>query len=251
MDYQRKKMIKKVIHWIAILFLIAALIRIGYVGYKYFDNHQTTQQTKEIAGDNGDIFVPDFAGLKQLNKDVTGYLYYPKLDISHPILQGKTNDTYLYTDINGNYSEFGSVFLDSDNKSNYSDKNNIIYGHTVFGWTGMFTRIQELTNKEVFDSAKTFILYTPNQNYRCEVFALFAGEPGEELYQIGFERSHDFTKWIKEVKRRSLYTDPKVVVSKKDKIVSLSTCSQRYGSGRYIVYAKMTPDNEIVSTDVQ
>ena len=43
--------------------------------------------------------VVDFKKLKERNSDVIGWLYIPDTTIDEPILKGKTNDTYLYSEI--------------------------------------------------------------------------------------------------------------------------------------------------------
>ena len=46
--------------------------------------------------------------------------YIPDTKIDEPILKGKTNDTYLYTDIYKKKNKAGSVFIDEINKKDFS-----------------------------------------------------------------------------------------------------------------------------------
>lgn len=71
----------------------------------------------------------DFAGLLAKEPNVIGWLDVPACGISYPIMQGETNQTYLHSTLGGGYLFAGSIFLDSQNASDFSDSASIIYGH--------------------------------------------------------------------------------------------------------------------------
>ena len=54
----------------------------------------------------------DFDHLKAQNPDVVGWLYCEGTPINYPVMQGRTNDDYLYTMLDGSYNKAGSLFLD-------------------------------------------------------------------------------------------------------------------------------------------
>ncbi|MBQ2317445.1 MAG: class B sortase, partial [Lachnospiraceae bacterium] len=79
-----------------------------------------------------DAMTVDFAGLKQTNSDVIGWLYLDGSDvISYPILQGEDDNEYLHKDLLGQELKAGSIFLESGNASDFSDYHTIIYGHNM------------------------------------------------------------------------------------------------------------------------
>ena len=57
----------------------------------------------------------NFAGLQAINPDVLGWIYSPGTPINYPIVQGDTNDEYLYRMVDGTANKCGSIFLDSVN----------------------------------------------------------------------------------------------------------------------------------------
>ena len=62
-------------------------------------------------------------------------------------MQTDNDETYMNTDAEGNYSLSGAIFLHCANKPDFSDFDNIIYGHhmekhMMFGDIGEFTKEQ-------------------------------------------------------------------------------------------------------------
>lgn len=231
-----------------------------FCGYKLLDNYRQDAESKKTvekiqelsnAGGESEIFTPDWVALQSLNSDVSAYLYYPKLGLSFPVAATNNNTYYLTHDLYKNYSIYGSIFLDKDCSDDYLSKNNIIYGHSVsYQETGMFTTIKNLTDKNVFTSSGRFILYTPSQNYLCEVFSFRYINIKSTPYRISFSNSKDFTDWINEIKTDSMYTDESISINSSSKIITLSTCADN-GKNRYIVHAKMTAVDKIESSEVE
>lgn len=232
----------------------------AFCGYKLLDNYhkesesrKTVEEIQELsnAGGEGENFVPDWAALQSLNSGISAYLYYPKLGLSFPVVAPDNNSYYLTHDLYGKYSIYGSIFLDKECSNDYLSKNNIIYGHSVsYQETGMFTPIKNLTNKDMFSSSGRFILYTPSQNYLCEVFSFRYISIKSTPYRISFSSNDDFLDWINEVKTDSMYTDESISINASSKILTLSTCADN-GKNRYIVHAKMTAVDKIESSGVE
>jgi len=70
----------------------------------------------------------------ELNNDVVGWLTVDGCEIDNRIFQAADNDKYLRVDEEGNYDVWGCYFLDYinviENDSRFTDKVNIIYGHS-------------------------------------------------------------------------------------------------------------------------
>ena len=74
-------------------------------------------------------------GVKKLQKkygDMVGWLEIKNTEFSYPVMQTKSNPQfYLHRDVNGNYSFYGTPFLDS--RCMTDSDNQIIYGHNING----------------------------------------------------------------------------------------------------------------------
>ena len=74
----------------------------------------------------------DFASLKSINDDVIGWIYMEALpQISYPVVQGEDNNTYLHQTYEKNYNFAGTIFIDYENKRDFSDCNTLVYGHNM------------------------------------------------------------------------------------------------------------------------
>ena len=67
----------------------------------------------------------DFAGLKEINPDIVGWIQMEALDVSYPIVKGTDNDHYLHYTFEGQQNAAGAIFMEHTNNSNFEDCNTI------------------------------------------------------------------------------------------------------------------------------
>ena len=138
------------------------------------------------------------------------------------------------------YNTAGWIFMDYRNKADGTDKNMVIYGHNRKD-TSMFGTLRYVFEKEWYENEEnkyiTFI--TENEYSKYEIFSAY--KVAEEDYYIttNFKNDSDFEKFFDTSKSRS-FRNFEVDVTKDDKILTLSTCSN---SGyRVAVHAKKIID---------
>lgn len=171
----------------------------------------------------------DFSTLKQENKDIVGWIYSENTPINYPIVQSKDNEYYLHRLINGKYNLAGSIFMDYRNNSNLTDNNTIIYGHNMKNNT-MFGTLLKYKNQEYYDEHKIIYLFTPERNYAIKVFTSYTTSDDSNIYNLSKISESKIEELIKKSDFKSDF-----IVSKEDKIITLSTCSYDYDEARYIV----------------
>ena len=114
--------------------LLAAADANNYVTYK-----PTNEETKS------------FEDFRAMNNDVIGWLTIYDTTIDYPVLRSpNSNDDYLSKNPERDWEGSGSLFLDHDNKADFSDFNTIIFGHHMAG-PAMFGQLDEFLNKDFFD----------------------------------------------------------------------------------------------------
>lgn len=133
----------------AVLVCLLLLVAVG--AYGLWDNEQMVQGADQS---NYAEYQPtenplSFQELQELNPDVFGWLEVYGTNISYPLLQGEDNDKYVHTDVMGNYSASGSLFLDYRNQPDFSDFNSIIYGHHMEK-QAMFGELSQFLNDDYF-----------------------------------------------------------------------------------------------------
>ena len=83
-------------------------------------------QEQEPAGPEGPTLKApmdiDFDSLRSINTDVIGWIYVEALDgVSYPVVRGTDNDQYLHMTYEKNYNFAGTIFIDYENKADFSD----------------------------------------------------------------------------------------------------------------------------------
>ena len=138
---------------VVVLFLVVAG---AYSAYALWDNSQVYAaadnvqaellQFKPKAGaDNG----ASFEELLGINPDVCAWVTLDNTAIDYPVVQGEDNFTYVNTDVYGDFSLAGSIFLDVNCDKNFTDPYSLLYGHhmeesKMFGdLQGLYTFAQE------------------------------------------------------------------------------------------------------------
>ena len=167
--------------------------------------------------------------------DIIGYIYSPGTPISYPIAYDGDNVYYLHHDLYGNYSEYGTIFLDARVPDDFSGRHNVLYGHHMSDGS-MFASISHYKQQWYYDAHPYYYLYTNNGTYRVELFAGIV-VPGEhEVFNTSLS-SGQLQRFIDQ----STFYSGKGVPS--GQIMTLCTCSYEAENYRYVVLGEMVPLN--------
>lgn len=101
---------------------------------------QEPEQEQEVEAEPEPVDIPiDFAELRKMNPEIYAWIRIPGTEVDYPIVQRPEDDAY-YLDhtIEGEAGLPGSIYTESLNKQDFTDKNTVIYGHnmkdnTMFG----------------------------------------------------------------------------------------------------------------------
>lgn len=133
-----KTVARKTLGWVSRLISIAALIAVFILSGMLLRSIAQTKKTQELTSSLQAIRTTaqetnetDWSnGMLAVNPDYKGWLTVYGTTATGPVVQGETNDTYLRTDIYGEHSIPGTLFLDEvcDTRQH---GNLIIYGHKI------------------------------------------------------------------------------------------------------------------------
>ena len=240
--------------------LIAAICVFCYAGYNLFhiytEYKKGTDEYNEIAqmavterdpdGEEagpsaGELKAPmniDFASLKSVNDDVVGWIYVEAVpDINYPIVHGKDNETYLHRTYEKNYNFAGTIFVDYENKGDFSDCNTIVYGHNMKNGS-MFAQLKKFSqNEETYKKSKYFWIFTTEKNYRYEIISAYTTGVNSDTYTLFKGPGEEFEKYLEKIKGYSEIKTDAEGLNMKDKIITLSTCTGNEAT-RYVVQGK-------------
>lgn len=168
------------------------------------------------------------------NQDVIGWIRFDHIDVlSYPVMYSGDDETYLRTDIYGNNSTSGSIFMEGACNPDFEDYHTILYGHNMKNLS-MFGSLKQYKTEGFYKENQYFTVYTADMAYRYQIFSYRDVLETDEVYTVGFGPDEKYEEFISEMLRKS-YEDTGVEVTKEDKVLTLSTCSTR--GHRFVVHA--------------
>ena len=225
--------------------LLAAVL-ILYSGYVIWDSFYTQRsafsswELMQFRPNVEEGEEPSFTDLIAVNPDVRGWLTIYGTNIDYPLLQGKDDLDYINKDVYGKFSLSGSIYLATDNASDFTDDYNLVYGHHMDNGA-MFGDIDQFTDKSFFQNNRTGILITSGQVYDLNIFACVETDAYEALiYNAGGITGDDFPRLLNFIEEHALQQIP-MDASDLHKLVALSTCADGLTNGRTVLFADMTP----------
>ena len=168
----------------------------------------------------------DFAGLKEQNKDIVGWIYFEDEEsISYPLLYSG-DDYYLRRNYLKEEETAGSIYIDGNNSPDLDDAHTLIYGHNMRNLS-MFGKLRYYkTEEDYLKTHRYFQLITESGIYRYEIFAykdvstLTGG-----IYTTWKYVDDDFKEFVEDTICQGSYVDADIDVDDETHIVTLSTCS--------------------------
>ena len=148
---------------------ILATVMLLYGGYALWDTamlYQGAFVSQNLMKYKPSVSVDeDDAGLNELlaiNPDVRGWLTIDGTHVDYPIVQGEDDMEYVNKGVYGEFSLSGTVFLDSENTSDFSDCYNLLFGHHMANGA-MFGDVVRFTDRTYFEKHQTGRLFYPDE----------------------------------------------------------------------------------------
>ena len=251
--------------------LIGIIVMLG-TGYRLFETRQTYQQgsasydeinalVKKTAsigtyaqqentpqtgaeaehGTKAQIYIPDFEIdfdlLQSINKDSSAWLYSPNTVIDYPVMRADNYTYYLSHLSDGTVNANGSLFIDYNNASDFSDDLTVIYGHHMKSGS-MFGSLKGYKNQAYYEEHPYMYLYTPNGNHRIDI--LYGSViDAKEWSKRAFMHAENTEELLAYAKQNTTF-DSEAAYEQGDKIIVLSTCSYEFNDARYFVVGVVT-----------
>ena len=234
---------------VVVLFLVVAG---AYSAYALWDNSQVYAaadnvqaellQFKPKAGaDNG----ASFEELLGINPDVCAWVTLDNTAIDYPVVQGEDNFTYVNTDVYGDFSLAGSIFLDVNCDKNFTDPYSLLYGHHMEE-SKMFGDLDLYKDAEFFAENTTGELILPDRTYDLKTFAcLLVPSSASAIFQPQRWDS-DLQGLYTFAQENALNLNTETLAAMKAagddaQVLALSTCSTEFTDARTILLAWMIP----------
>lgn len=184
----------------------------------------------------------DIEALLEINSDFIGWLYFPALEISYPVVQGEDNDYYLKRSFEESRLNAGCIFMDYAAAADWSDRNTFVFGHNMRDGS-MFGSFKYLIKEpSLYVEEPWFYIYTADMVYTYEIFSCYKTKASSDRYMtFTTDASYDdYVKWALENSECESDAD----LSDKKNIVSLSTCyGTAGGSTRILIHGVLTAED--------
>lgn len=242
------------------LVVVLCLVTAGaYSAYALWDNSRVYAAVDNVqAGliqykptadaDNG----ASFDELLAINSDVKAWLTLDNTAIDYPVVQGESNFSYINTDVYGDFSLAGSIFLDSSCDPDFHDTYSLLYGHHM-DESKMFGDLDLYKDEEFFNENTTGTLILPDRTYHLEIFACLLVPASEDAifepsrwqnnldglleFAQGEDALHVHEDTIAQIKAQGSSAQ----------VLAMSTCSTEFTDARTILLAWMVPSGTAAS----
>ena len=204
--------------------------------------YEPSQEEKEYLANR-------FAQLTAVNPEAIAYVYAPGTELDEPVVQTGDNATYLdKTFEGGNQPLLGTVFMDADNKKDFSDRLTWLFGHARGSQVEdhrMFNDVNFYDNQEYFNQHPYVVIETPERKYYYEAMGLVIVPETTAFYRTSFKDDEDFTTQLKHNYEGSRTKNPNIKIKASDKYLVLSTCREEDDTIRSNLYLRQIPDSEM------
>lgn len=223
------KLFDRIVILTSLLFFLVCIYAMYDAAMVYYNANDTS-----VLKYKPDLSNPEV--LREISEDAIAWITVDDTRIDYPVMQGKNNKEYLNKNPFGKYSLSGSIFLDARNKSDFSDRYSLLYGHHM-DYGAMFGALDDFKDKEYFDSHRTGQLITVGGKvYKIRFFAAIKVLATDELV---FRPNYTSPESLLDMLADSamIYEPPDV---KGDlKLIALSTCQSADTIDRMVVFGTM------------
>lgn len=188
----------------------------------------------------------------EVNKEIVGWLQVPGTDINQPVVQSYNNTKYMRLDYAGKYNFQGCYWVDYECKVGARaalSRNTIIYGHntsiTQDDLNGLdFAQLLRYTDEDFAKKHPYIFFSSAQEDMVWEIFAAFYTDTNFRYIDM---INKNISTLISEARSRSEFTYKIDLDENADKVLTLSTCTAKYGyvggeaRGRFVVMARLVP----------
>lgn len=211
-----------------ISFLIISFMLINaFIGEKIFlKNNDVNTPVNNLNATEKTNFENEISKMKNEynSSDAVGFISFPSNGYNALIMQTTDNDYYLNHSPDGKENYAGSIVLDYRIDIDKSKKL-LIYGHSSKYEILPFNFLQNYYNDEEYFYENRYIEIVTNYDVkRYEIFSVYVETYDFSYMETDFVNDDEYLSHIEGLKNKSIY-DTDVILSEKDDILILQTCS--------------------------
>lgn len=227
------------------LFFLLLTVGTCVLIYRYYREEKNEEerfaQLEEIEEEREDISVPQKVPKEVENPDWIGWVKIENTSFSYPVMQRKAEgEFYLHRDFDGNYSFYGTPFLDG--RCTWDSDNSIIYGHNINGGR-MFGKLHAYVWKSYYKEHPTISVRAGEERRTYKIVSVMKTDISSSVYSFtdvgNWEEYRDYVKTVvsssvyptkmgKEIEEK-IKEESVETFFKQYQFVTLSTCRSYVG----------------------
>lgn len=269
----------KILHIASLLAILMTLNLLGGCGRRdpaddiqlYWPDGMSGSQSETMPPDDADdsgspaphtapqSFASQITEFKAKNADAVGWLYLPDTAINEVVVQDETgNEKYHRANAMGNEDFNGCLYADYESRVTGNmgqiSPNIVIYGHSMTDDPDSakdekkFTQLKKLLNKDFAEKHPYIYFSSETQDYVYKIFAVMYANSDKFYYiDCNFEKT-SLKDLVNTAKEGSIFNYP-VEVGDDDKIITLSTCTYKFGDSsnqkqRFVVFGRLLTEED-------
>ncbi len=216
--------------------------KIGYAFMQYKAGQDAYDAIRtETAGGSGDADAAqteetaskvDFTALQEKYPQAVGWLSCAGTNIDYPIMQASDNDYFLRRLPNGEWNMSGSLFLDYQCASDFSDGLSVVYGHNMDDGS-MFASLENYAMQAWYDDHPVMELVTGQGTATLDVLYGFT-VPAQTWVDRGFGSAANRQDLMDYAAGRTTFAAQKQWDGEAA-LVALVTCEDDNDQNRYVL----------------
>lgn len=169
--------------------------------------------------------------------DLYGWITVDGTTINYPIMQSDDNEYYLDHSYSGVSLTAGSIFADyANDRTLLNNRNLVLYGHHMIN-TSMFQQLDSFLKASFFKNYGKVTIYTLDGMYTYKVFSVYETNMYYPYIMTHFSSDQRFVEFAQQIQDNSIHQTNKYDFTADSKILTLSTCNNRFEDGRLAVHA--------------
>ena len=164
------------------LFFLLLLMAGAYVMYRYYQEEKRQEEQFHELEEWENNPIPSLAAERVINPDWIGWVKIEDSSISYPVMQKEgDSEYYLHRDFDGNYSFYGTPFLDE--RCTPDSDNCIIYGHNING-RRMFGALHAYDSEEYYRKHPEIYFRAGEEKRNYQIVSVIHADTASSVYSF-------------------------------------------------------------------
>ncbi|NQG19487.1 class B sortase [Streptococcus suis] len=210
----------------------------------------TSSSAYQVSEEEKAALKEQFDGLKEVNPDTIAYVYAPGTNLDEPVVYNGDNTTYLSKLFDGSGEDpyMGTVFMDMDNKTDFSDKLTWLFGHARGSQvpdSRMFNDVNFYDDQAFFDAHPYVVVRTPEKVHYYQAAFMIIVHESTAFYRTSFDSDQQFEEQLTAVREGAVAKNDNIEIKASDNYLVLSTCREDDVTIRANLYLREIPESEL------